>query len=193
MAVVWQKAMAEVLDQDKSLQLHLLRVQGEEVQTLQWESPSPPSKPRKLVASQDGDTPLHHLVSENKGYMYEPSFTEEELRIMEAAEAEDDVYKGRSSNTDCYIPDGENPTEYIYNSILERCGDMVNILHVAVYDDCVYVKCNSLQDAARNLVHVKYLHLERYHDRFPAAIQATAPMQPSNSKRLSVKYSWSDK
>lgn len=42
-----------------------------------------------------------------------------------------------------------------------------------------------------HLVTVKYLRLERYHERFPDAARCTAPLKPSNNERLSMQaHSW---
>lgn len=38
-----------------------------------------------------------------------------------------------------------------------------------------------------NLVTVKYLRLERYHERFPEAICYMTPLKPSNNQRLSMQ------
>lgn len=37
------------------------------------------------------------------------------------------------------------------------------------------------------LVTVKYLRLERYHERFPEAAQAMGPLCPSNDRKLSLQ------
>lgn len=37
------------------------------------------------------------------------------------------------------------------------------------------------------LVTVKYLRLERYHERFPTATKARDPMRPSNNLKLSLQ------
>lgn len=40
---------------------------------------------------------------------------------------------------------------------------------------------------AGNLVTVKYLRLERYHERFPDAARCVTPLKPSNNQRLSMQ------
>lgn len=37
------------------------------------------------------------------------------------------------------------------------------------------------------LVTVKYLRLERYHERFPDAARCITPLKPSNNQRLSLQ------
>ena len=53
---------------------------------------------------------------------------------------------------------------------------------------CVYLQSSSHCCAVStgNLVTVKYLRLERYHERFPDSIGLLAYMQPSNSQRKSL-------
>lgn len=90
----------------------------------------------------------------------------------------------------------------IENAILEKCEGNTGIVHIHVdtasREGCVYVKCASLDSAGQayralhgswfdgNLITVKYLRLERYHDRFPEARFCHTPMRPSNSLRLSL-------
>lgn len=90
----------------------------------------------------------------------------------------------------------------IENAILEKCEGNTGIVHIHVdtasREGCVYVKCTNLESAGQayralhgswfdgNLITVKYLRLERYHDRFPEARFCQSPMRPSNSLRLSL-------
>ncbi|KAI0216329.1 Inner nuclear membrane protein Man1 [Lamellibrachia satsuma] len=91
---------------------------------------------------------------------------------------------------------------YVQDAILEKCSTNHSILHIAVdrnsKEGCVYVKFATPESAGRafkalhgwwfdgNLVTVKYLRLERYHERFPDSIGITAYMQPSNSQKKSL-------
>ncbi|KAK0180729.1 hypothetical protein PV327_003083 [Microctonus hyperodae] len=91
----------------------------------------------------------------------------------------------------------------VQDAILEKCGENVKILHIRVdrgsREGCVYMKCMSQEDAGKayralhgcwfdgNLVTVKYLRLERYHERFPDAVRCTNPLKPSNNQRLSMQ------
>ncbi|XP_024945079.1 inner nuclear membrane protein Man1 isoform X2 [Cephus cinctus] len=86
----------------------------------------------------------------------------------------------------------------VQDAILEKCGDRVKILHIRVdrgsREGCVYMKCMSQEDAGKayrslhgwwfdsSLVTVKYLRLERYHERFPDAIHCKTPLKPSNNQ-----------
>ena len=83
----------------------------------------------------------------------------------------------------------------VKEELLRRCAaSSAAILHVAVdtesNEGCVYAKCASAEHAGRvfralhgqwyrgNLVTVKYLREERYHERFPDAKGQTKPMRP---------------
>ncbi|KAL3219541.1 hypothetical protein MRX96_030301 [Rhipicephalus microplus] len=93
----------------------------------------------------------------------------------------------------------------IENAILEKCEGNTGIVHIHVdtssREGCVYMKCSSLESAGQayrslhgswfdgNLITVKYLRLERYHDRFPEARYCQSSLRPSNSLRLSMDSS----
>ncbi|XP_013774758.1 inner nuclear membrane protein Man1-like [Limulus polyphemus] len=90
----------------------------------------------------------------------------------------------------------------IQDAILEKCESNSGIVHMYVdkssKEGCVFLKCNTLQAAREaysslhgwwfdgKLVTVKYLRLERYHERFPASRYSTMPLKPSNNMRLSL-------
>ncbi|KAJ8245367.1 hypothetical protein GJAV_G00270000 [Gymnothorax javanicus] len=91
---------------------------------------------------------------------------------------------------------GENWHLAIHEAILEKCSDNDGIVHIAVdknsREGCVYVKCLSTEHSGKafkalhgswfdgKLVTVKYLRLDRYHQRFPQAIGCIAPLKPSS-------------
>uniref|UniRef100_A0AAY4DF77 Inner nuclear membrane protein Man1 n=1 Tax=Denticeps clupeoides TaxID=299321 RepID=A0AAY4DF77_9TELE len=80
---------------------------------------------------------------------------------------------------------GENWDLAIHEAILEKCSDNDGIVHITVdknsREGCVYVKCLSAEHSGKafkalhgswfdgKLVTVKYLRLDRYHQRFPQA------------------------
>uniref|UniRef100_A0A3P8WGS7 LEM domain containing 3 n=1 Tax=Cynoglossus semilaevis TaxID=244447 RepID=A0A3P8WGS7_CYNSE len=90
---------------------------------------------------------------------------------------------------------GENWDLAIQEAILEKCCDNDGIVHIAVdknsKEGCVYVKCLSAEHSGKafkalhgswfdgKLVTVKYLRLDRYHQRFPQAQSCTTPMKAS--------------
>uniref|UniRef100_A0A023G3Q1 LEM domain-containing protein n=1 Tax=Amblyomma triste TaxID=251400 RepID=A0A023G3Q1_AMBTT len=107
-----------------------------------------------------------------------------------------------------FDPDVEYEDDWpkqIENAILEKCEGNAGILHLHVdtssREGCVYMKCANLDSAGQayralhgswfdgNLITVKYLRLERYHDRFPEARFCYTPLRPSNSLRLSINSS----
>ncbi|KAK8783318.1 LEM domain-containing inner nuclear membrane protein MAN1 [Amblyomma americanum] len=107
-----------------------------------------------------------------------------------------------------FDPDVEYEDDWpkqIENAILEKCEGNTGIVHLHVdtssREGCVYMKCANLDSAGQayralhgswfdgNLITVKYLRLERYHDRFPEAKFRYAPLRPSNSLRLSINSS----
>ncbi|KAI5617904.1 inner nuclear membrane protein Man1, partial [Silurus asotus] len=92
---------------------------------------------------------------------------------------------------------GENWHLAIQEAILEKCSDNDGIVHIAVdknsREGCVYVKCLSAEHSGKafkalhgswfdgKLVTVKYLRLDRYHQRFPQALGCNTPLKPSSS------------
>uniref|UniRef100_A0A3P9LG47 Inner nuclear membrane protein Man1 n=1 Tax=Oryzias latipes TaxID=8090 RepID=A0A3P9LG47_ORYLA len=95
---------------------------------------------------------------------------------------------------------GENWDLAIHEAILEKCSDNDGIVHIAVdknsREGCVYVKCLTAEHSGKafkalhgswfdgKLVTVKYLRLDRYHQRFPQAQACSTPLKAS-SLRLS--------
>ncbi|XP_029017612.1 inner nuclear membrane protein Man1 [Betta splendens] len=88
---------------------------------------------------------------------------------------------------------GENWDLAIHEAILEKCSDNDGIVHIAVdknsREGCVYVKCLSAEHSGKafkalhgswfdgKLVTVKYLRLDRYHQRFPQAQGCSTPLR----------------
>ncbi|XP_030005285.1 inner nuclear membrane protein Man1 [Sphaeramia orbicularis] len=91
---------------------------------------------------------------------------------------------------------GENWDLAIHEAILEKCSDNNGIVHIAVdknsREGCVYVKCLSAEHSGKafkalhgswfdgKLVTVKYLRLDRYHQRFPQAQACSTPLKASS-------------
>ncbi|XP_072309458.1 inner nuclear membrane protein Man1 [Eucyclogobius newberryi] len=102
---------------------------------------------------------------------------------------------------------GENWDLAIHEAILEKCSDNNGIVHIAVdknsREGCVYVKCLSAEHSGKafkalhgswfdgKLVTVKYLRLDRYHQRFPQAQNCSAPLCPSAEPLYSATTSCS--
>ncbi|XP_065202118.1 inner nuclear membrane protein Man1 [Planococcus citri] len=97
--------------------------------------------------------------------------------------------------------DNEDWITRVEDAILERC-EGVKVIHIAVDgtnpEGCVYVKCASTDDAGKayrkmhgawfdgKIVSVKYLRLERYHERYPASVGLTKSLSPSNDQKKSI-------
>lgn len=89
----------------------------------------------------------------------------------------------------------------VKDAILERC-EGVHIVHMVVEENspegCVYLKCASTDDAGKayrkihgawfdgKIVTVKFLRLERYHERFPTSVGLSKPLIPSNDQKRSL-------
>lgn len=83
----------------------------------------------------------------------------------------------------------------LQSAILERCEGS-QILHIAVdasSEGCVYVKCASPEDAGNayrklhgawfdgEIISVKYIRLERYHEHFPESVSLTTPLSSATN------------
>ncbi|XP_043963538.1 inner nuclear membrane protein Man1 [Gambusia affinis] len=84
----------------------------------------------------------------------------------------------------------------IQEAILEKCSDNDGIVHISVdknsKEGCVYVKCLSAEHSGKafkalhgswfdgKLVTVKYLRLDRYHQRFPQTQGCSVPLKASS-------------
>ncbi|MBN3274535.1 MAN1 protein, partial [Polyodon spathula] len=99
---------------------------------------------------------------------------------------------------------GEDWHLAIHEAILEKCSDNDGIVHIAVdknsREGCVYVKCLSAEYAGKafkalhgswfdgKLVTVKYLRLDRYHQRFPLALSCNTPLKASNTHMNTMSH-----
>lgn len=104
-----------------------------------------------------------------------------------------------------YPPGRNSQTAWMWQvkeEILQRCSSSNNavIVHVAVdtesNEGCVYIKAMSKEDAAKafsalhgqwysgNLVTVKYMKEERYHERFPDSRHQITPLTARPSAKL---------
>jgi membrane protein Man1 len=99
----------------------------------------------------------------------------------------------RAANTNAWV-------WQVKEEILQRCstGNSAQILHIAVdtesSEGCVYIKAKNTEEAAKvfnalhgqwyagNLVTVKYMREERYHDRFPDSRHQHITLKPASSK-----------
>jgi len=88
---------------------------------------------------------------------------------------------------------------HMKDEILERCVGC-DIVHMHIDDSlqgCVYIKCKDIDAAGQvykrlhscwfdgRLVTVKFLRLERYHERFPGSKSSSSPLKPGSHQNTS--------
>lgn len=90
--------------------------------------------------------------------------------------------------------------QIIQDAILEKVGNDCKIYDVQLDTNtcCVYVRCATKKDAGivhdeingwwfdKRLVSIKFVHLERYLNRFPKSLSGPMCLKPSNTKKLSL-------
>lgn len=183
---LWQSAVAFLERNESRLRTERQHIEGESYLVWRWLGTASPPRSKvwqgKAFESQSGATgappgpPCVPATCLKIRHMFDPE-----------VEYEDDWPK------------------QIENAILEKCEGNTGIVHIHVdtssREGCVYMKCSSLESAGQayrslhgswfdgNLITVKYLRLERYHDRFPEARYCHSSLRPSNSLRLSMDSS----
>jgi len=182
---LWEAAVNLLQEHDSRIRVEVQIVDGEDHQVWRWIQPPSPTRlaqPKKVWQGQafenlDGgaNAPPYNLTPCLKvRNMFDPD-----------------------------VEYGEDWHVHIQDAILEKCEGVNGIVHIKVdtssHEGCVYVKCSSSDAAGKvfrafhgwwfdgNLVTVRYLRLERYHERFPEAIHENSPLQPS-SKRPSFGF-----
>ncbi|KAL0107851.1 hypothetical protein PUN28_014843 [Cardiocondyla obscurior] len=193
MSGLWEKAVKFLDENESRIRREVQQVAGEEFHVWRWLNTNNSSNKSPTQMSSSGKKPKVW-----QGQAFE---------TMEGS-----VNSLPSSPTPClkirHMFDPDIETEYdwvtrVQDAILEKCGESVKILHIRVdicsREGCVYMKCMSEEDAGKayralhgcwfdgNLVTVKYLRLERYHERFPDAARCVTPLKPSNNQRLSMQ------
>ncbi|XP_057333911.1 inner nuclear membrane protein Man1 [Microplitis mediator] len=189
MAGLWEKAVKFLDENESRIRREVQQVSGEEFHVWRW---------LPNVSSSPPTTPVIKKTKVWQGNAFE---------TMEGS-----VNSLTCSPTPClkirhmFDPDVEFEDDWeikVQDAILEKCGEGVKILHIRVdrgsREGCVYMKCFSQEDAGKayralhgcwfdgHLVTVKYLRLERYHERFPDAVRCNNPLKPSNNQRLSMQ------
>ncbi|XP_013397235.1 inner nuclear membrane protein Man1-like [Lingula anatina] len=179
---VWDKSVKFLAANESRIREETQHVKGEEFAVWRWIGGFPSNGKNKVWQGQ--------AFGENcdVGYNLLPYSPTNCLKIRNMFDA--DVECGQ----DWHI--------YVQDAILEKCKENKGILHLAVdktsKEGCVYMKCMTPDAAGEayralhgwwfdgNLVTVKYLRLERYHERFPDAANSTVPLVPSNNKMRSL-------
>ncbi|XP_063229484.1 inner nuclear membrane protein Man1 isoform X2 [Bacillus rossius redtenbacheri] len=193
---VWEEAVKFIENKESRVRCEVQHVAGEEFRVWRWLPPYGRGTPTSTSSSPDHGQAL----KQNKVWQGQ-AFETMEGSPNSLLCSPTPCLKIRHM-FDIEIEFGEEWPVRIRDAILEKC-EGVNILHISVdrqsREGCVYVKCRSPQDAGRayqllhgswfdgKLVTVKYLRVERYHDRFPDAARAVTPLKPSNNKKLSLQ------
>ncbi|KAK0076645.1 hypothetical protein PV325_005059 [Microctonus aethiopoides] len=190
MSALWEKAVKFLDENESRIRREVQQVSGEEFRVWRW-----------LPNVNTSITSPASLTKKTKVWQGQAFET-----------IEGSVNSLTCSPTPClkirhmFDPDVEFEDDWeikVQDAILEKCGEIVKVLHIRVdrgsREGCVYMKCMSQEDAGKayralhgcwfdgNLVTVKYLRLERYHERFPDAVRCTNPLKPSNNQRLSMQ------
>lgn len=192
MTALWEKAVKFLDENESRIRREVQQVAGEEFHVWRW-----------LPNNALNKSPVQSAALGKKPKVWQGQAFE----TMEGS-----VNSLTCSPTPClkirhmFDPDIETEDDWetkVQDAILEKCGEGVKILHIRVdigsREGCVYMKCMSQEDAGKayralhgcwfdgNLVTVKYLRLERYHERFPDAARCVTPLKPSNNQRLSMQ------
>ncbi|GAB1859624.1 Inner nuclear membrane protein Man1 [Camponotus japonicus] len=192
MTSLWEKAVKFLDENESRIRREVQQVAGEEFHVWRW-----------LPNNALNKSPVQNATSGKKPKVWQGQAFE----TMEGS-----VNSLPCSPTPClkirhmFDPDIETEDDWetrVQDAILEKCGEDVKILHIRVdigsREGCVYMKCMSQKDAGEayralhgcwfdgKLVTVKYLRLERYHERFPDAARCITPLKPSNNQRLSLQ------
>ncbi|CAL1681731.1 unnamed protein product [Lasius platythorax] len=192
MSSLWEKAVKFLDENESRIRREVQQVAGEEFHVWRW-----------LPNNTLNKSPMQSVTSGKKPKVWQGQAFE----TMEGS-----VNSLTCSPTPClkirhmFDPDIETEDDWetrVQDAILEKCGEGVKILHIRIdigsREGCVYMKCMSQKDAGEayralhgcwfdgKLVTVKYLRLERYHERFPDAARCITPLKPSNNQRLSMQ------
>ncbi|XP_068631173.1 inner nuclear membrane protein Man1-like [Battus philenor] len=172
MASTWDSAVKFIQKNESRVRMEVQSVDGEDCRVWRWVSPH--GSPKRSAAWQGQAFETQEGSVNNLTVTPSPC-----LKIRHMVDKND-----------------SNPglRAIIQDAILEKCGDRCKILHVDVESCCVYVKCASPADAGivyrslhgwwyeGRLITVKYLHLERYMQRFPNSPSVGPYLKPSQKR-----------
>ncbi|XP_067125982.1 inner nuclear membrane protein Man1-like [Centruroides vittatus] len=181
---LWEKAVKFLEENESRVRVERQTIEGEDYKVWRWLQPSTPELGGKSGKVWQGQA----FGNTGKGINVLPYSPTPCLKIRNMFDSEEE-----------YEDDWQL---YIKDAILEKCENNNSIVHIQVdtssNEGCVYLKCLSPESAGqayralhgwwfnRRLVTVKYLRLERYHERFPESEFTTTPLKPSNNMRLSL-------
>ncbi|KAK3928406.1 Inner nuclear membrane protein Man1 [Frankliniella fusca] len=194
---VWDAAVAFIDKKESRVREEIQPVNGEDYKVWRWLPP----KLNSSVASSTAESPTSSPQPRHRQVWQGKAFGLSDKSVNSLANPPTPCLKIRHM-FDPDMESGENWQLQVQDAILEKCLH-AKILHIHVdkssKEGLVYVKCASDEDAGKaykalhgswfdsQLVTVKYLRLERYHERFPNAAKAKDPMRPSNNLRLSLQ------
>ncbi|KAG5830865.1 hypothetical protein ANANG_G00315080 [Anguilla anguilla] len=178
MKKVWERAVAFLSANESRIRTETQRVGGADFLVWRWIQPSLPGDKMSAIPSKVWQGKAFPLDRRNSP----PNSLTPCLKIR--------------NMFDPIMEVGENWHLAIHEAILEKCSDNDGIVHIAVdknsREGCVYVKCLSAEHSGKafkalhgswfdgKLVTVKYLRLDRYHQRFPQADGCITPLKPSS-------------
>lgn len=193
----WDAAVAFIDKKESRVRGEVQPVNGEDYKVWRWLPP----KHNTSMASSTAESPCASPQPRNRKVWQGQAFGLSDKSVNNLSVSPTPCLKIRHM----FDPDmetGDNWQVQVQDAILEKCVG-AKILHIHVdkssKEGCVYVKCASELDAGKaykalhgswfdsELVTVKYLRLERYHERFPTATKAREPMRPSNNLKLSLQ------
>ncbi|KAJ1523738.1 hypothetical protein ONE63_001571 [Megalurothrips usitatus] len=199
---VWEAAVAFIDKKESRVRSEIQPVNGEDYKVWRWLPP----KHNTSVASSSAESPPASPQPRHRKVWQGQAFGLTDKSVNNLSISPTPCLKIRHM-FDPDMESGENWELQVQDAILEKCVG-AKILHINVdkssKEGCVYVKCASEVDAGRaykalhgswfdsQLVTVKYLRLERYHDRFPSATKSKDPMRPSNNLKLSLQVADED-
>lgn len=179
---IWSEAVKYIEDNESRIRKEVQPYQGEEYEVWKWVGGHQLSLPKPKT--------WHGEAFEtSKDTMNTPSTSPTPcLKIRNMFDPKNET-------------DNEDWVTIIKDAILERC-EGVDVIHMVVDETnpegCVYIKCASTDDAGKayrkmhgawfdgKIVSVKYLRLERYHERYPTSIGLTRHLIPSNDQKKSI-------
>ncbi|XP_058841556.1 inner nuclear membrane protein Man1-like [Acipenser ruthenus] len=178
MKKVWDRAVNFLATNESRIRTEIQRLGGEDFLVWRWTQPSSPCDKISIMPSKVWQGKAFPLDKRNSP----PNSLTPCLKIRNMFDPVMEV--------------GEDWHLAIHEAILEKCSDNDGIVHIAVdknsREGCVYVKCLSAEYAGKafkalhgswfdgKLVTVKYLRLDRYHQRFPLALTCNTPLKASN-------------
>ncbi|XP_072026415.1 inner nuclear membrane protein Man1-like [Amphiura filiformis] len=193
---LWNRAVQFLNANESRVRVETQQVAGEEFPVWRWVQPSP------VVISQTFAPITEQELNPNRVKVWQgTAFDNIDTAVKAPSYTPTPCLKIRNM-FDLTLESGMNWHVSIEDAILEKCTGNDGIVHIAVdknsREGCVYMKCATPENAGQayralqgswfdgKLVTVKYLRLDRYHQRFPTAIDCKTPLQPSNNLKKSL-------